>query len=137
MEPAVKPRRKRGDPAPTTDHQHVPPGWSPAIRRWLAAQTTPTLVAEHWTSAVLPLRGGPVRMPLEAIRSVTVGNLAQVLDHRVTRSLCQATSRTDPLTTRDLTPSDLVSCLHDLLINPPRQRRPPPRSARVQTSAWS
>ena len=50
---------------------------------------------------------------------------------------CQATSRTDPLTTRDLTPSDLVSCLHDLLINPPRQRRPPPRSARVQTSAWS
>ena len=89
-EPSVKARRKRGDFTHTAGYQPVPREWSPAIRRWLAAQTTPALVAEHWTAAVLQQPGGPVRMPLEAIKSVTVGNLAQVLDHRVTRSLDRA-----------------------------------------------
>lgn len=87
MDTGTKARRNRGDSAHTMDQQPVPQGWSPTIRRWVAAQTTPALAAEHWTAAVLPQRGGPVRLPLEAIRSVTVGNLAQVLDHRVTRSL--------------------------------------------------
>jgi hypothetical protein len=30
---------------------------------------------------------GPALIPLEAIKAVTVGNLSQVLDHRITRSL--------------------------------------------------
>jgi hypothetical protein len=86
-EPSVKARRKRGDLAHTADCEPALHGWSPTIRRWVAAQTTPALAAEHWTAAVLQQPGGPVRIPLEAIKSVTIGNLAQVLDHRVTRSL--------------------------------------------------
>jgi hypothetical protein len=87
MEPTVKARRKRSDFTHTADCEPVLHGWSPNIRRWVAAQTTPALAAEHWTAAVLQQPGGPARMPLEAIKAVTIGNLAQVLDHRVTRSL--------------------------------------------------
>jgi hypothetical protein len=65
----------------------VPRGWSLTMRRWLAAQAAQNQVVEHWTAMVLDQPGGPVRIPLEAIKAVTVGNLSQVLDHRITRSL--------------------------------------------------
>ena len=65
----------------------VPRGWSRTMRRWLAAQAAQDQVAEHWTAMVFDQPGGPVRIPLEAIKAVTVGNLSQVLDHRITRSL--------------------------------------------------
>ena len=85
--PSMKPRRHRGAFAPPMSERSVPPEWSPTLRRWLAAQTTPALAFERWTAAVLQQPGGPVRMPLEAVKAVTIGNLAQVLDHEVTRSL--------------------------------------------------
>lgn len=52
-----------------------------------AAQAAQDQVAEHWTAVVLDQPGGPVRSPLESIKAVTVRNLSQVLDHRITRSL--------------------------------------------------
>ena len=57
------------------------------MRRWLAVQVAQNQVADHWTTVVLDQPGGPVRIPLEAIKVVTVGNLSQVLDHRITRLL--------------------------------------------------
>jgi hypothetical protein len=83
-EPRPKRSRARCEVEHTLAGKPVPRGWSRTMRRWLAAQDQ---VAEHWTSVVLDQPSGPVRIPLESIKAVTVGNLSQVLDHRITRSL--------------------------------------------------
>jgi hypothetical protein len=75
----------------TVGCEPVPRGWSQTMRRWLAAQTAQEDVAEHWTAAVLNQPLGPARIPLEAIKGVTVANLSQVLDHRIHRSLGRTT----------------------------------------------
>ena len=85
--PRPKRSRARREAERSQGCEPVPRGWSRTMRRWLSVQAAQNQEAEHWTAVVLDQPGGPVRIPLEAIKAVTVGNLSQVLEQGLTEVL--------------------------------------------------